>query len=155
VIKRIVKGGKAPSGNPSPVPRDMSEMMPPNGHPARPKLIPPPFRNRGLTAADYEAIRAAKVRIPEKATPVEVTLAQRSLERMVEIMEGRVPFRKANAALKATVALREEICGPIQRTVNVQGGLSLEALVSAATAAATTEVNVTPILPGEDDPQDG
>jgi hypothetical protein len=95
---------------------------------------------RGLSPADYEAIAAARIRIPKTATPVEAKIAQRGLERLIEVMEGRVPFRKANAALKAAVMVREEICGPIQRTVEVKGGLSLEALVSAASAAPVVDV---------------
>lgn len=125
--------------------------LPMIGSPERPLSMIKPPTPRGLSPADYDAIASARIRIPKDASPVEAMIAKRSLERLIEVMEGRVPFRKANAALKAAVMVREEICGPIQRTVEVKGGLSLEALVSAA---ANPIVDIRPsqdALPGEDD----
>jgi hypothetical protein len=92
-----------------------------------------------------EQIMAAKLirrRIPKDASPEEQEIASWAMQRMVEVMAGKVGFRKAPSVLKAGIAVREEICGPLNRTVEMKGAITLEALVGAATAL--TEKNVTP-----------
>jgi hypothetical protein len=85
-----------------------------------------------FTDEEMEAIKSAKIRLPKEASDVEAMVARYGFARICEVMAGTVGYRKAPSILKAAVLVREEICGPVARTINMEGGLTLEALVGAA-----------------------
>jgi len=81
-------------------------------------------------------IRAAGYRVPPEASPEMRELADRALQRMSDVMEESVAAPIAPSVLKASTALREEICGPIEKKIQVSG--SLEAMLKTLDDSPTT-----------------
>lgn len=75
-------------------------------------------------------------RVPKDAPPAARELADAALIRIRDVAEGRVGFRLAPSTLRAAIAIRDEVCGPVSQALEVKGTLTLEALVSAAAAKA-------------------
>ena len=75
-------------------------------------------------------IRAAGYRVPDDAPPEMRALADRALQRMTDVMEECVEPPAAPSVLKAAVAVREEVCGPVEKRIQISG--SLEALLTAS-----------------------
>lgn len=74
-------------------------------------------------------VKTIRHRVPEDA-PAEVkTLADRALARMEDVLEERVGHQQAPSVLKAAALIREEVCGPVHRDINVKGTLTLEQLI--------------------------
>ena len=71
-------------------------------------------------------------RVPDNTDPQLAKIADRALERQLDVMEERVPPGLARAVLAASVELRDEICGPKPKAVNVKGELTLAEVVAAA-----------------------
>lgn len=63
-------------------------------------------------------------------------LGELALVRMTEAMMGRISKDKINAVLKASMAVREEICDPLVKETKLTGALSLEQLVAGAAVKA-------------------
>lgn len=103
-------------------------------------------RPEGSTLAlgygEIRALEAAKLRVPEDASPEVKALADRTYARLVHVMEEKVSPFQAGHVLKAATRLREEACGPLAQKVEVSGRLEhmtdeqLEARLRALTAQA-------------------
>lgn len=79
----------------------------------RPGAGRPPGTRNALEYGEAKAVNACKLRLPKDATPEAEYLAQRSLQRIVDVMEGGVSHLESGAVLKAATRLREEVCGPL------------------------------------------
>jgi hypothetical protein len=64
------------------------------------------------------------------------TLGEIALTRMTDALMGKVSKDKINAVLKASIAVREEVCDPLVKESKITGALTLEQLVSQAAAKA-------------------
>lgn len=73
-----------------------------------------------LPAGTVKAIKAARLRVPDDASPEAGELAGRALERIIDVMEDRVGFG-GFAVLSAARAIREEVCGPVKQKVEHTG----------------------------------
>jgi hypothetical protein len=63
-------------------------------------------------------------------------LGSTALSQMAMAMMGRLSKEKINAVLKASMAVREEVCEPLVKETKLTGALTLEQLVSQAAAKA-------------------
>lgn len=72
-----------------------------------------------LEYGESSAIRAMKLRLPEDATPEAVQLAGEALEVMVKVMRGEVCSEDAPHRRNAAKDIREELCKPIPKQVNL------------------------------------
>lgn len=99
----------------------------------------------GLPVGAVRAISVMRHRLPADASPEMVEVAGYAFSRMVDVLAGKVSFRKAPSVLKAAVETRAELCGPIQQKVEMSGGVSLEMLV--ARAAQREDQDPVPALP--------
>jgi hypothetical protein len=66
-----------------------------------------------LPLGEVRAVKAAGLRVPENATPEQRELADRTQQRIIDVMEERVHFQMATPVLKAATTLREEVCGKV------------------------------------------
>ncbi len=82
------------------------------------------------------------VRLPENVTEPERRAANRAMIRILQVMEGEVPFPSSGVILKAATQVREEICGLATRNINFKGEMTW------ARALEETEEEQT-ALPGE------
>jgi hypothetical protein len=99
--------------------------------------------NDKLPQGSIAAVRAAGWRVPEGAPDEVRALADRALERIAAVMDGVVPDHKVQSTLKASIAIREEVCGPPVKKLEVEGKMGLMALLTAAEglgAASSTRV---------------
>ncbi len=90
-------------------------------------------RQPGPNALGYgevKAIKAAGLRVPESATPEQRELADECLGTMTSVMRGKVHHLLAPHRLKASTAIREEICGAVKQKIEVNNldGLTDEQL---------------------------
>lgn len=92
---------------------------PPGG--ARPGAGRPEGSTNALPMGTIQAIKALNLRVPEGASDAAKALANRALERVVDVLEEGVDFRQAGAVLKAATLVREEICGPMAQKHEVGG----------------------------------
>lgn len=72
---------------------------------------------RGTT----QAASACRLRVPPGASSEAAALADRALQRMVDVMELEVAGRGAMAVLLAATRIREEVCGPVPRRLETSG----------------------------------
>jgi hypothetical protein len=96
-------------------------------------------QRRDLPMGMVKAIKGLRHRVPPDTHEALAAVADRSFERLVEAMEGKVSFRQVPSVIKAATALREEICGPMPKEVKVSGTMTLEALVARAAEQAHGE----------------
>jgi biopolymer transport protein ExbB/TolQ len=87
-----------------------------------------------LTAGEEKAIKAMKWRVPKEAPPEAAELAGEAFAVIVDVMRRGVPYRFARNTLSAAVAVRDDICGPVVRRVEVDAKMSYEQLVNASMA---------------------
>lgn len=87
----------------------------------RPGAGRPRGSKNALPIGTVQAIKAAKLRIPATASPAEVELANRALERIVDVMDEKVSTYegRAFAVLTAARHVREEVCGKVADKVDV------------------------------------
>jgi hypothetical protein len=85
-----------------------------------------------ITREEKQAIRAMKWRVPAEAPEQAVELANEALGTIVKVMRQGVMFKHARTTLAAAAAVRDEVCGPIKRQVEVSGKLTYEQLVNAS-----------------------
>lgn len=74
-----------------------------------------------LGYGEVKALKIAKLRVPDGASEGEAELAGVALGRMVDVMMDRLHPQSAGAVLKAATTIREEICKPIPKAVEVAG----------------------------------
>ncbi len=82
----------------------------------------------------YRALRSVRnsVRVPADAPDDHREIADEAFDTIVEVMRGRVHPFMATVRLKAASMVREEICGPVVRKIEVQSSLA-DLLLAAAT----------------------
>lgn len=66
-----------------------------------------------LPQGAVKAIKVANMRVPESASPEERALADRALQRIIDVMEEDVVSFSAFSVLTAARGIREEICGKV------------------------------------------
>lgn len=88
---------------------------PPGG--ARPGAGRKPGSKGVLPYGHVQAVKALNWRVPESAPEPAKEVAQRSWDRIVDVLEERVGFQEAGHVLKAATIIREEICGPLKQRV--------------------------------------
>jgi hypothetical protein len=66
-------------------------------------------------------VKAAGLRVPKDAPQAHRELADECLQTIVDVMRGDIGFIEAPMRLKASAHLREEICGPIPKPVELSG----------------------------------
>jgi len=90
------------------------------------------FDVHGIPRGSAEALKTLKGghRIPEDVGGKAREAAERAFDRMIEVMEEKVDCRAAPHVLKAATAIREEVCGPIVRKIQVT--TSLEQMLAEA-----------------------
>lgn len=107
---------------------------PPGG--ARPGAGRKPGATNALPYGAIKAVRAVNLRVPEGAPPEVAELANRALQRVVDVMEGRVKV-DSGGVLKAATLLREEVCGPVAQKLSVGGeGEPISIQIIRTTAAS-------------------
>lgn len=74
-----------------------------------------------LEYGEVKAVKAARLRVPEAATPEAAELADRAQQRIIDVMEDRVHYTSAPSVLKAATRLREEICGVLAQKQEISG----------------------------------
>jgi hypothetical protein len=91
---------------------------------------------RGLSTLEERAVRVAAprgLRHPKNIPPEYAPLADRALQRIVDVMEENVHSKRARGVLAAAVEIREEICGPKVQKIELGG--SLESILYASMSA--------------------
>lgn len=106
---------------------------------ARPGAGRPKGIKNTLPLGMVKAMKAISRRLPSDASEDEKTVVERSLQRVADVMEGKVHSSIATPVLKAATYLNEEICGPVARTVNLNAKLGLAELLDEATKIAEEE----------------
>ena len=86
-----------------------------------------------------QALKAQRLRVPADASPEAADLAGRSLERLVDVLEGRVHSKKAANVLKAATYLREQVCGPMTKKLEVQQATTVNVVNPYAAPPSLTE----------------
>jgi hypothetical protein len=92
----------------------------------------------GLSSLEVKAVRVIAprgVRHPKDLDPRYAELADRALQRIVDVMEEEVHSKRAKGVLSAAIEIREELCGP--KTQKFEIGGSLESILTASFAPAT------------------
>jgi hypothetical protein len=79
----------------------------------RPGAGRPAGSKNALGYGEVKALKAAGLRVPEKAPEAHRELADEALGAMIDVMRGDVSYLQAPAVLKAATAIRAEICGPV------------------------------------------
>lgn len=77
------------------------------------------------------------VRHPEGLKPEYAALADRALQRIVDVMEEEVHSKRAKGVLSAAIEIREELCGPKVQKISLEG--SLEQILVASLGAPNPE----------------
>jgi hypothetical protein len=77
-----------------------------------------------LDGFNIQAVRSLKHRVPKDTHPELAKLADYALMRIVAAMDEQIPEEHAGIVLKAATLIRDEICGPIVKKVEVKMGLA-------------------------------
>lgn len=81
----------------------------------------PSGTTNALGMGEVRAVKACRLRVPETATPEQAELADRALQRVIDVMEEQVPYQRATSVLGAAARIREEVCGPVKQKHEVSG----------------------------------
>jgi hypothetical protein len=95
-------------------------------------LPPTPGAVGSSPAVPPSVTKLARFRVPEDVDPSIGALADRALQRIEDVLEGRVEANMAGHVLRAAGMAREEVCGQVPKDINVKGVLSISDLVRAA-----------------------
>lgn len=102
-----------------------------------------------LTLFERRAVQGTRYRVPDGTHPVLADLADHSLMRVVDVLNEKVDPEHAKTVLQAATILRDEICGPVVRRVELKVGLA-QLLADAAKDEILAEAeDVTPLLPDD------
>jgi hypothetical protein len=96
---------------------------------ARPGAGRKPGIPNALPTGMVKALKALSLRVPADASEEAKELADRALQRVADVMDGKVHSSIATPVLKAATHLREEICGPIVRKIEIDGKIGLSAIL--------------------------
>lgn len=83
-------------------------------------------------ALPARVIKTAGYRVPKDAPPEVAAIADRALQRYVDVMDERVEPMMAGHVLRAAEKVREEVCGPVPKEVKISGKLTLAQLIAEA-----------------------
>lgn len=97
-------------------------------------------------------IKSFRHRVPDNVSEDMKILADRSMERLSEVLEGSVPPDLAGHVIKAAGMLREEICGSITKSVDVR--MSLEQMIAASAVLDSAEDELDRLPPPDAIPPD-
>lgn len=86
-----------------------------------------------LPMGAVKAIKSLRLRVPDDAPDEAKELADRALQRVADVMNCKVSRFQATSVLKAAVHIREEVCGPITRKVEIDGKIGIAALLDEVT----------------------
>lgn len=103
-----------------------------NGKPrggARPGAGRPKGSKDILPKGAVKALQALSLRVPADAHPEAKELADRALFRIADVMEGKVHQSIATPVLKAATTIREEVCGPIVRKIELDAKVGISAIL--------------------------
>lgn len=92
---------------------------PPGGK--RPGAGRPKGSANTLELGEVKALKAIRLRVPKDADPEVAQLADRALQRIVEVMEEGVSPLHSRAVLAAATRIREEACGPLTQRLEHTG----------------------------------
>lgn len=95
----------------------------------------------GLEARAVRVLAPRGVRIPKELAPEYHDLANRALQRIVDVMEEEVHSKRAKGVLSAAIEIREELCGPKVQKISIEG--SLEQILTASLAPAPNREELT------------
>lgn len=87
----------------------------------RPGAGRPEGTRNALPKGTVEAIRALRHRVPHDAPAEVADAAGYALQRVLEVLSGRVRGQDAGPVLKAAAMTREEFCGPLAQKVEATG----------------------------------
>ena len=94
-----------------------------------------PGRKKGQTAAlplgTVAAIRGLRHRVPEDASETAAEVADLAFETIVKVMQGKIQ-KGTRDRLGAARIVREEVCGPIPKTIEVRGEIDLYTAIRKA-----------------------
>ncbi len=85
-----------------------------------------------LPQGAIEALKILKFRVAPGMPEAAAELAGDALEQTIKVMHGKVPARRAPAALKAAIRVRDEICDPVVQKSEVNANVSMTNVVVAA-----------------------
>lgn len=107
-----------------------------------------------ISGEEKKALRAMKWRVPKDAPEAAAELAGEALEKIVKVMRQGVHFKNARNVLSSAVALRDDICGPVVRKMEVSAHMTYEQLVNASMGKDVIEgeAKVLPEKTYEEDP---
>lgn len=93
-----------------------------------------------LTYGQVKGLAACRLRVPDDASPQVIALADRTLERLIAVMEEKVNSFQAGSVLKAATRIREEALGPLAQKHELTGAnggpLSVSIEINRTVAAA-------------------
>jgi hypothetical protein len=92
---------------------------PPGGK--RPGAGRPEGTPNALEYGEVKAVKVAGLRVPEDASPEAKALADRTQQRIIDVMEERVNAFLARPVLQAATELRKEICGEVAKRLEHTG----------------------------------
>lgn len=106
---------------------------PPGG--AREGAGRPEGTSNTLGYGEVKATKAAGLRVPEALDEDSKRLAAHALQRIVDVMDGKVHAFDASHVLKAATHVRLETCGPVAQRVEHSGpdGGALQVVVQTLT----------------------
>jgi hypothetical protein len=96
---------------------------------ARPGAGRPAGTPNALPLGAVKAIQSLRLRVPADASEAAKELADRALQRVADVMNCKVTSKQANSVLKAAIHIREEVCGPVTRKIEVEGKIGIGALL--------------------------
>lgn len=69
-----------------------------------------------LERGAVKALKAVRLRVPDNTSPEAAAIADEALERVLDVMRGKVYWQDAGSVLKAATHVRLEVCGnPTQK----------------------------------------
>lgn len=98
----------------------------------RPGAGRPPGSKNALPQGFVKAVKVAKLRVPEDASPELADLADACQERIIDVMLEKVSPFSAFSVLTAARSLREEICGKVAEKHEHSGTVTHAHLVAEA-----------------------
>ncbi len=98
-----------------------------------------PGTQNALPKGFVVALKAMKHRLPEDASEEVKAVAARAFERLVDVMEERVPVMAAGHVLKAATLLREEVCGRVAQPLEHSGPAGGQLVIEVHKYSGETE----------------
>jgi len=77
-----------------------------------------------LSGFEIQATRSLRHRVPKDVSPELGRLADHAFKRIVDVLDEKVSPDHSSEVLKAAVLIRDEICGPITKKVELKVGLA-------------------------------